>query len=30
VIYELQVGALGFGRPDTGTLADAMRLLDHW
>jgi 1,4-alpha-glucan branching enzyme len=29
VIYELHVGALGFGRPDTGTLADAMRLLDH-
>jgi 1,4-alpha-glucan branching enzyme len=29
VIYELHVGALGFGRPDTGTLADAMRLLDY-
>lgn len=26
---HLHVGALGFGRPDTGTLADAMRLLDH-
>jgi len=29
VIYELHVGALGFGRPDTGTLADAMALLDY-
>jgi 1,4-alpha-glucan branching enzyme len=29
VIYELHVGALGFERPDTGTLADAMRLLDQ-
>ena len=29
VIYELHVGALGFPRPDVGTLADAMRLLDH-
>jgi 1,4-alpha-glucan branching enzyme len=29
VIYELHVGALGFSRPDTGTLADALQLLDH-
>jgi 1,4-alpha-glucan branching enzyme len=29
VIYELHVGALGFSRPDTGTLADAMALLDY-
>jgi 1,4-alpha-glucan branching enzyme len=29
VIYELHIGALGFERPDTGTLADAMRLLDQ-
>nr|WP_294526712.1 alpha-amylase family glycosyl hydrolase [uncultured Rhodopila sp.] len=29
VIYELHVGALGFGKPDAGTLDDAMALLDH-
>jgi 1,4-alpha-glucan branching enzyme len=29
VIYELHVGALGFGRPQPGTLADAMALLPH-
>jgi 1,4-alpha-glucan branching enzyme len=29
VIYELHVGALGFGRQGTGTLADAMQLLDY-
>ncbi|HEV2759603.1 MAG TPA: alpha-amylase family glycosyl hydrolase [Acidimicrobiales bacterium] len=29
VIYELHVGSLGFPRRDTGTLADAMALLDH-
>ena len=29
VIYELHVGALGYPRTDTGTLADAIALLDH-
>ena len=29
MIYELHIGALGFGKPGPGTLADAMRLLDH-
>lgn len=29
VIYELHVGALGFGRPGAGSLADAMQFLDH-
>ena len=29
VIYELHVGALGFGKPQPGTLADAMSLLPH-
>jgi 1,4-alpha-glucan branching enzyme len=29
VIYELHVGALGYPRTGTGTLADAMVLLDH-
>jgi 1,4-alpha-glucan branching enzyme len=29
VIYELHVGALGYGRPDPGTLDDAIALLDH-
>jgi 1,4-alpha-glucan branching enzyme len=29
IIYELHMGALGFGRPGTGTLEDAMALLDH-
>jgi 1,4-alpha-glucan branching enzyme len=29
VIYELHVGALGYPRTGPGTLADAMRLLDH-
>jgi len=29
VIYELHVGALGFGKPGPGTLDDAMALLDH-
>jgi 1,4-alpha-glucan branching enzyme len=29
VIYELHVGALGFGRPDSGTLNDAIAFIDH-
>ncbi|RYH09203.1 alpha-amylase family glycosyl hydrolase [Tropicimonas sp. IMCC6043] len=29
IIYELHVGALGFGRPGPGTLEDAIGLLDH-
>lgn len=29
VIYELHVGALGFGKPRPGTLDDAIALLDH-
>ena len=29
VIYELHVGSLGFPRRETGTLADAMALLDY-
>jgi len=29
VIYELHVGALGFGKPTPGTLDDAIALLDH-
>ena len=29
VIYELHIGALGFGNPGPGTLADAMALLPH-
>lgn len=29
VIYELHIGALGFGSTGTGTLADAMDLLDY-
>ena len=29
IIYELHVGALGFGNATAGTLADAMALLDH-
>jgi 1,4-alpha-glucan branching enzyme len=29
VIYELHVGALGFGGPTPGTLDDAIALLDH-
>ena len=29
VIYELHVGSLGYPRHDTGTLADAMAILDH-
>ena len=29
VIYELHVGALGFGKPNPGTLDDAIGLLDH-
>ncbi|WP_058554441.1 alpha-amylase family glycosyl hydrolase [Thiohalocapsa sp. ML1] len=29
VIYELHLGALGFGRPGPGTIADAIALLDH-
>ncbi len=29
VIYELHVGALGFGSPQPGTLRDAIALLDH-
>ena len=28
VIYELHVGSLGFGRPEAGTLEDAMNFLD--
>lgn len=29
IIYEVHVGALGFGRRGPGTLEDAIRLLDH-
>ncbi len=29
VIYELHLGALGFGRAGQGTIADAIALLDH-
>ncbi len=29
VIYELHIGALGFGRADGGNIADAMALLPH-
>ena len=29
VIYELHVGSLGFGKPDPGTLADALAYVDH-
>ena len=29
VIYELHVGALGYGKPNPGTLDDAIALLDH-
>ncbi|RKG94739.1 DUF3459 domain-containing protein [Corallococcus sp. CA053C] len=29
VLYELHVGALGFGKDGAGTLADAVALLDH-
>jgi 1,4-alpha-glucan branching enzyme len=29
VVYELHIGALGFGQPLPGTLADAMALLPH-
>jgi len=29
VIYELHVGALGYGKPDPGTLDDAIAFLDH-
>ncbi len=29
VIYELHVGALGFGKPDPGTLDDAIAFIDH-
>jgi len=29
IIYELHLGALGFGSPDPGTLADAIGLLGH-
>ncbi|MGH2721637.1 MAG: alpha-amylase family glycosyl hydrolase [Actinomycetota bacterium] len=29
VVYELHVGALGFPRPETGTLADAMALVGY-
>jgi 1,4-alpha-glucan branching enzyme len=29
VIYELHVGALGFGKPGPGTLEDAINLLDY-
>jgi 1,4-alpha-glucan branching enzyme len=29
IIYELHIGALGFGNPGPGTLPDAMAFLDH-
>jgi 1,4-alpha-glucan branching enzyme len=29
VIYELHVGSLGFGKPDPGTLSDALAYVDH-
>jgi len=29
IIYELHLGALGFGSPAPGTLEDAIKLLDH-
>jgi 1,4-alpha-glucan branching enzyme len=29
IIYELHTGALGFGSPKPGTIADAIALLDH-
>jgi 1,4-alpha-glucan branching enzyme len=29
VIYELHIGALGFGKPGPGTLEDAIQLLDY-
>lgn len=29
VIYELHIGALGFGKPRPGNLADAIEFLDH-
>lgn len=29
IIYELHLGALGFGKPGPGTLEDAIALLDH-
>lgn len=29
IIYELHVGALGFGHPEQGTLKDAIPFLDH-
>ncbi len=29
VIYELHVGSLGFGKPDPGTLIDALAYVDH-
>jgi 1,4-alpha-glucan branching enzyme len=29
VIYELHVGALGYGKPDPGTLDDAIALIDY-
>jgi 1,4-alpha-glucan branching enzyme len=29
VVYELHVGALGYGKPSPGTLADALTYLDH-
>ena len=29
VIYELHVGALGFGKPEVGTLEDAIAFIDH-
>jgi 1,4-alpha-glucan branching enzyme len=29
IIYELHVGALGYGRPDAGTLNDAIAFIEH-
>jgi 1,4-alpha-glucan branching enzyme len=29
IVYELHVGSLGFGRPDAGTLADALALVPY-
>jgi 1,4-alpha-glucan branching enzyme len=29
VIYEMHVGSLGYGKPDPGTLDDALAFLDH-
>jgi 1,4-alpha-glucan branching enzyme len=29
VIYELNIGSLGYGKPSLGTIADAIQFLDH-